>query len=244
VNKRKSKVPKNDSILMKLILSIVSGDRDEAMKTVRAFPNVVYLSLAAGASRHAALDYYYENIGHYLIAGDTPLHAAAAGYRTPLVKALIINGADVRARNRRGAEPLHYASDGHPDALNWNSKAQVETIRALLEAGAKPNTLNQNGVGPLHRAVRQRCAAAVNILLLNGADVNMKNGNGSTPLHLAVQDTGRGGRGMPEVRKLQREIIVLLMNAGANLDEVNASNKTVRESIKSKWIRDLIASYE
>jgi hypothetical protein len=243
MNNRKSVVSKNNSTLMKLILSIVSGDSDEALKIVKAFPNVVYFSLATGASSDAALGYYYKNIGHYLVAGDTPLHAAAAAYRIPLVKALIRNNADVEAKNRRGAEPLHYASDGQPDALNWNPKAQVQTIRALLEAGAKPNTINQNGVGPLHRAVRQRCAAAVNILLLSGADVNMKNGNGSTPLHLAVQDTGRGGSGMPDARKLQREVIVLLVNAGANLDAINASGKTVRESIKSKWIRDFIASY-
>ena len=39
-------------------------------------------------------------------AGDTALHMAAAGCRLEIVPALIANGADVRAKNRRGAAPL------------------------------------------------------------------------------------------------------------------------------------------
>ena len=93
--------------------------------------------------------------------------------------------------NRRGAEPLHYTADGGAELPNWNPEAQAATIICLIEAGADPNALDNSGVAPLHRAVRQRCSSAVDALLGNGAQVGLKNRSGSTPLHLAVQNTGR-----------------------------------------------------
>jgi ankyrin repeat protein len=52
-------------------------------------------------------------------------------------------------------------------------------------AGADPNALDHSGVTPLHRAVRTRCAAAVQDLLEGGADMLAKNKSGATPLRLA-----------------------------------------------------------
>ena len=40
-------------------------------------------------------------------------------------------GADVRARNRRGAEPLHYAADGAPGSDRWDPDAQYAVIEFL-----------------------------------------------------------------------------------------------------------------
>jgi hypothetical protein len=34
----------------------------------------------------------------------------------------VAHGASVRARNRRGAEPLHYAADGNPGSAGWNQR--------------------------------------------------------------------------------------------------------------------------
>src|SRR4051794_3999415 len=68
--------------------------------------------LLVGASRQSARDYFLEPIKHYVYAGDTLLHVAAAAYAMDAARALVLAGADVRARNRRGAEPLHYAADG------------------------------------------------------------------------------------------------------------------------------------
>ena len=71
------------------------------------------------------------------------------------------------------------------------------------EEPAAPSAVDKSGVGPLHRAVRTRCAGAVRMLLEHGADPRRKNGSGSTPLHLAVQNTGRGGAGSPASRDEQ-----------------------------------------
>src|SRR5262249_25659272 len=74
---------------------------------------------------------------------------------------LLAQGALVGARNRRGAEPLHYAADGGPYLPTWDSSAQGATVTRLIEAGANPNALDKGGVAPLHRAGRCPCAAAL-----------------------------------------------------------------------------------
>src|SRR5206468_5184402 len=114
----------------------------------------------------------------------------------------------------RGAEPLHYAVDGAPGSRTWDPDAQAATVACLIEAGADPNALDKNGVTPLHRAVRTRCAAAVKVLLEGGADPRRKNKNGSTPMLLATQNTGRGGSGSPEAKAQQQEIVRLLERHG------------------------------
>ena len=103
-------------------------------------------------------------------AGDTALHIAAAGYRHQLAGELVDRGANVRAVNRRGATPLHYAVGGVPGSTRWDPDAQAATIARLIEAGADPEAADKSGVAPLHVAVRSRCAAAVQALLVGGAD--------------------------------------------------------------------------
>jgi ankyrin repeat protein len=123
---------------------------------------------------------------------------------------LVAAGAAVRARNRRGAEPLHYAADGGPGSPVWNPTAQTATVALLIDAGADPNAVDNSGVAPLHRAVRTRCTAAVEALLDGGADPGRKNKNGSTPMLLATHNTGRGGSGSSEAKAEQARIVELL----------------------------------
>jgi len=91
----------------------------------------------------------------------------------------------------------------------------VATIACLIGAGADPNAIDKQAVTPLHRAVRTRCAAAVQALLEHGADVRCKNKNGSTPIDLASRTTGRGGSGSPQAKAQQREIVRLFQEHGA-----------------------------
>ena len=232
--------PVENPLLLPLIRAIVGDDVSEATRLIKECPDLARQSLLTGATRQSAANFYFKEIEHYLYAGDTPLHAAAAGYRYSIAESLVQNGAHVAARNRRGAEPLHYAADGSPGSHAWNPQAQTEMIVLLLDAGANPDALDKTGVAPLHRAVRQRCVGAVDSLLRHGASVLQKNGNGSTPLHLAVQNTGRGGTGSPEVKALQKEIVELLLKAGANLKARDARGRTVAECAQGEWIHDLL----
>jgi len=93
--------------------------------------------------------------------------------------------------------------------------AQSETIEYLLSAGANVNARDANGATPLHRAVRTRSAAAVRALLAGGADLRLTNMNGSTPFDLATRNTGKSGSGSPRAHAQQKEIVALLLDAGA-----------------------------
>jgi len=156
-------------------------------------------------------EYFRDDIGHQIYTGDTALYIAAAAHRLETVAHLLNRGADVRARNRRGAEPLHYAVDGGPDSVRWNPSAQRDIVVVLLAAGADPNAADKNGTTPLHRAVRNRCASAVAALLEGGADVQKTNRSGSTPMDLTRWSTGRSGSGSAAAKTQREEIVRLLV---------------------------------
>lgn len=86
------------------------------------------------------------------------------------------------------------------------------TLTRLLVAIANldPNAAAAGGVTPLHRAVRNRCSAAVEALLRAGADPRLP--NGSTASDLAHWTTGRGGTGS-EVAKVEQRIIIELLGS-------------------------------
>ncbi len=199
---------------MRLIAAIVANDEPTVSTLLRATPQLARARAGVAATRDRAREYYYSDIEHYLYGGDTALHMAAAAHRTPIVRQLLGVGADVAARNRRGAQPLHYAADGKPGSPAWNPAAQGETVTALIAARADPNATDKSGVAPLHRAVRTRCAAAVAALLAGGADPQRPNKSGSTPLQLARRSTGRGGSGSSEAKAEQAEIVRLLQLHG------------------------------
>ncbi|MBL8994559.1 MAG: ankyrin repeat domain-containing protein [Spirochaetia bacterium] len=195
---------------LSLIHAIAEGEEAKALKLLRRHPSLALETEKVGATRTGPTGYFFKKISHYLYAGDTALHLAASAFQISVIKALLGYGADPRAKNRRGAEPLHYAVDGGPGAPHWNDREQQKTIALLLRSGAEPNATDKGGTTPLHRAVRNRCSGAVRVLLARGANARMKNGGGSTPLHLARQTTGRGGTGTPEAKKNQERIVEIL----------------------------------
>jgi len=197
---------------MTLARAIAAGDATATLKMLTAQPELARASFATGATRQDPTTHFLDEIGQYIYAGDTALHVAAGACATTIVRKLIANGAEIGERNRRGAEPLHLASMGMPGGRHWNPRAQAATIACLIDAGADPNAVDNSGVAPLHRAVRTRCAAAVEALLTGGADAKLKNKSGSTPMMLAKMNTGRGGSGSIEARAQQQEIVRLLRN--------------------------------
>jgi hypothetical protein len=185
---------------------------------------------------------YRSKVFHWIYAGDTALHLAAAGYRVEIVRQLLAAGADPNAaQNHRHSTPLHYAADGCVGSPAWDATRQVETLRCLIDGGANIHLQDKNGATPLHRAVRTRCAAAVRYLLKAGADPTTRNNPGSTPFHLAVQNTGRGGSGVAEAVSAQREIIKEFLGMGLSPNLKCSRGRTVMEWARSDWIRELLA---
>ena len=193
------------------VRAIIKGQARLASRLLTTHPEFATRTFAAGATRGDAAPFFFEDIAHYCYQGDTALHMASAAFQRSTARLLVRKGAALDAKNRRGAEPLHYAAD----ANTWNPTAQAETIRYLLSVGANANARDANGATPLHRAVRTRSAVAVRALVAGGADVQSKNKNGSTPFDLATRNTGRGGSGSPLAREQQSEIIAVLLEAGA-----------------------------
>jgi hypothetical protein len=189
---------------------VIAGDLKAVSQRLAAKPGLATMAAPVGATRGDTGGFFFEEIAHYLYQGDTALHMAGAAFRRPVAELLVAAGGDCRVRNRRGAEPLHYAAD----ANHWDPAAQADTIRYLIHAGADPNAVDNSGVAPLHRAVRTRSLLAVRALLDGGANPTLCNGSGSTPLDLAVRTTGRGGSGSPQAREQQVGILSLLMAHG------------------------------
>ncbi|HZU81190.1 MAG TPA: ankyrin repeat domain-containing protein [Acidimicrobiales bacterium] len=231
-----------DAAIRALFAVIVNRDEAAVMRMLDEVPELARSSLGLGASRQEPRAYFLRPIRHYVYAGDTALHIAAAAHHRGMAEGLVGRGATVRARNRRGAEPLHYAADGGPSD-DRDSGEQRDVIAYLIDAGADPNATDKSGVAPLHRAVRNRCSAAVEVLLDMGADPLRMNKSGSTPLHLAVQNTGKSHSGSEAAKEEQHRIIVLLLGHGARPTDVDAKGKTVAAAASSELIREVLASH-
>ncbi len=232
----------DDGALLALFREIASGDDRAIARRLDASRDLAIRPIRIGATREYAETYFLAEIHHYVYSGDTALHISAAAHCRQLAESLVGRGADVRARNRRGAEPLHYAADGGPAANGWDAVAQGDVITYLIDAGADANALDNSGVAPLHRAVRNRCSVAVSALIDNGADPLLRNKTGSTPLHLAVQNTGKSNSGSEAARDEQGRIIVLLLGRGASPTDADANGKTVAAAATTDWIRELLAT--
>jgi hypothetical protein len=233
----------DDQALLALFAAIVSRDDVEVSRVLARTPGLATHPLRVGASRQDPRSCFLIPIRHHIYTGDTALHVAAAAYSRGLAEILVAQGAAVRARNRRGAEPLHYGSDGRPGTESPGSDAQGEVISYLIDVGADPDALDKSGVAPLHRAVRTRSSAAVSALVDGGADPMLMNKSGSTPLHLAVQNTGKSNSGSEAAKEEQRRIILLLLAHGASGDDLDARGKTAADAASSAWIRQLLDEY-
>jgi hypothetical protein len=239
-NRTSPTAPPEEAALQALLSAIASRDRKTASRLLADSPLLARTAMETGASRADSANFFFKEIAHYVYAGDTPLHFAAAAYQRDIAEDLVTRGAHVRARNRRGAEPLHYACDGAPGSAAWDPDAQAAIVEFLIDAGADPNAEDKSGVAPVHRAVRTRSTGALRALLANGADAVGRNKSGSTPLHLAVQDTGRGGSGSQAARHEQAHIIRLLLAHGARPSDKDTAGRSVKDRVTTDWIHALL----
>jgi ankyrin repeat protein len=184
----------------------------------RGHENVLVLLLEYGAKINA------KNI-----QGHTSLHSAVQyGGNISVVQILLNHGADVNTADNHGDTPLFSAVfDGHGDIACL-----------LVERGARvEDSDNEMHQTPLHRAAWNEDGPLLDFLLKHGANIDAKNIKGETALHYAAK---YGQSTLPQllangadpniqadnretplywaVNNKQKQVIEILVNAGARID--------------------------
>jgi ankyrin repeat protein len=177
---------------------------------------------------------------------QTPLMAAARGGYAPVVKRLIERGAQVNAQTRTGLTPKFSTPanskasrgagiqrGGWPDRgiresipgaktplLYAARQGHVEVARLLLDAGARIEQADADGVTPLLAAVINERAELASFLIDRGADVNASDWYGQTPLFCAVDVRDLDVSGASRDNGIDREafyrLAEVLLKRGAN----------------------------
>ena len=189
------------------------------------------------------------NVQDGLMKG-TPLHTAAEEGNVKVAKFLLINEANVMAKDRHGSEPLHLAAHrGFSDLIdlfilkgalvnNKNfsgdtalhyaaNKGHNEAVSCLIRHGAVVSSRNGNGWTPLHLAVVSAHFETVKILVTRGADLNGQDSKGNTPLHLACECNNIG-------------MVEFLLKQGAKTSIENKNHQIPGDLSSRKVIRDIV----
>lgn len=130
-------------------------------------------------------------------AGPALIDAAAAG-RADEVARLVADGAPLEAQDSQGRSALLLAVAGN----------HVATAKALLDAGASPNTQAANRDTPWLLAGALGRAEIIALMLLRKPDLTIRNRYGGNAL-------------IPACERAHVEAVKLLLTSGIDLDHVN-----------------------
>jgi ankyrin repeat protein len=127
--------------------------------------------------------------GQPFVKGSTALHYAANDGKLRLVRKLIECGGDVNASNACWFRSV----------LSWAANnAQIETIKVLLDHGAKPDSLDALhaaawGGSACGKGKEREYADTLKLLVEAGADINDRRYcKGQTPLAVALESGNTG----------------------------------------------------
>src|SRR2546423_1064119 len=156
--------------------------------------------------------------------GETRVADAAMAGDAGTVRSLIQQGADVNVPAGDGMTALHWAAE-HGDA---------DLTSLLLKAGATPRAETRIGRHtPLHVAATAGNPQVVRLLVAANAEVNARTATGAAPLHFAAASGSADtiaalvDRGADvNAREPQWGQTPLMLEAGADLDQVSASDHT------------------
>lgn len=150
--------------------------------------------------------------------GRTPLLRLCGCYTVTAraVELLIDAGAELHVQTEGFGSALHQAAQ-----LYCGDRRDIlgGIVRLLVRAGLPVDTRDSAGNTALHKAVDDEGVdlSAIGALLESGADPNAENGCGMTPLMIAAAFS---------YREETNEVITMLLNSGADLDQMSSDGMT------------------
>ncbi len=124
-------------------------------------------------------------------------------------------------------------------ALVYATRANdLESVKALLDAGADINQVTRYGWSPLLVATQNRYYKLGEFLIEHGADVNLANKGGWTPLYLATDNRNIEGGDYP-VRQPDMphlDYIKMLLESGAEVDAKMVDSTQTRTVFTNQWL--------
>ncbi|MDR2371091.1 MAG: ankyrin repeat domain-containing protein [Treponema sp.] len=208
--------------------------------------------------------------------GDTPLHRAVSMERSDLVTLLLECGVPIHARNARGETPFLlalvisprmvstlltkdriYASDDDgaaPLTIAVREKAPANTVKAIIDQGARLNPVDREGRTPLRLAAEEKAWDLAKIIADAGADPFVPANDGRTPAETALAGGEEGvraffsGKGINArdstgntilhyaAKNDEPSLIALLLELGANKSVKNIAAESPAD-IAVRWNR-------
>jgi ankyrin repeat protein len=213
--------------------------------------------------------------------GDTPLHIAVAQDRLDMVSLLLGWGAKIHARNILERTPFQVAlatsqrmvsalltpqwigvsdDNGHsPLHIAILSNASAETLRIIIDMGARVSSVDLDGKTPLRLALERDMWDHAKLLADGGSNVFVVAGDGKTPAEIAIAK-GReavnavfGGRAIAAqdptgntilhyaAQMGSPDLVALLIDLGASKTARNISSESPGD-VALKWRRPDIAA--
>jgi len=206
--------------------------------------DILYCAVKYG---HIDTVQYLLNVGFKITQsenGNTPLHEAVGHNTSDIVELLLQRGANPNAKNSTGWTPLHKLC-ATPIDLPWshNITNRIDTIRSLVNHGARLEQRDGNGATPFLIAARTNNLKLAQELISLGAEKTATDNRGENASHYAVRSNYVGaGKRIDDLLKLGIKNAHLANNDGDTALDVAiqiASEKSTDQRVK-RQVKDAL----